>query len=133
MTKTAAKDVKPQPADSGKILGTYGTMYYVKDMKKSVEWFSSRLGLKPDHESKDWTEFHLGGHALCLHLAKKDPYPANGSLILHVGDIKGIVASLKKAGATVEEPHEVHPGAWAADVRDPDGNVLSVYEGPKGG
>lgn len=120
------------PKGNLKILGTYGTMYYVKDMKKAVEFFSEKLGAKPGMQSPEWTEFPFGGHALCLHAYKDDKSPAaNGSLILHVEDIRAFVAHLKAKLARVEEPREVHPGAWSADFVDPEGNHISLYQGPK--
>jgi extradiol dioxygenase family protein len=79
-----------------KIKGTYGTMYYVKDMKKETAFFKEKLGLKPGYESADWTEFPLNGHSLCLHPVEgKKDVPANGSLIIHVDGLKELVADLK--------------------------------------
>lgn len=117
-----------------KIKGTYGTMYYVKDMAKAVEFYKSKLGLKPSYESADWTEFPLEGHALCLHpMGEKKDIPSNGCLIMHVDGIKDLVADLKTQGVKVGEPHEVHPGSWSAEFTDAAGNWLSFYEGPKNG
>ncbi len=139
-TKTAAepkpagesKPAAPGPKGSVKVLGTYGTMYYVKDMKKAVDYFTQTLGAKPSTQSADWTEFSFGGHALCLHAYKEDKSPvANGTLILHVEDINASVEALKSRMARVEGPREVHPGAWSADLIDPEGNRFSLYQGPK--
>lgn len=116
-----------------RIKGAYGTMYYVKDMDAAVKFFQEALGTKPAMASPDWTEFRFGGHALCLHKSEgKDGEHANGSLILHVDNIKEMVADLQGQGIPVKEPHEVHPGAWAAEFKDRDGNVVGLYEGPKG-
>lgn len=114
-----------------KLKGTYGTMYYVTDMAKAVEFYKTRFGMKPAYESPDWTEFNLGGPSLCLHKAGGSNDHANASLIIHVEGIRQYIANLKAAGVKVTEPHEVHPGAWAADFRDPAGNVVGLYEGPK--
>src|SRR5688572_8132336 len=111
------------------VQGSYGTMYYVADMKKSVEFFKAKLGLKPSFEDPNWVEFRQGEHALCLHL-KEGAHNAHphGQLILRVEGIGELVASLKAAGVKVQEPHEVHPGAWASEFVDPDGNVVGIYE-----
>src|SRR5436190_362616 len=50
--------------------GTYGTMYYVKDMAKSVNFYKERFGFKTRMESPDWTEIEMpNGQAICLHKA----------------------------------------------------------------
>lgn len=118
--------------EAAKVKGTYGTMYYVKDMAKAVKFYKERLGAKPSFESPDWTEFPFGGASLCLHPigAKAKPH-ANGCLILHVDGIRQMVADLKAAGVEVSDVHEVHPGAYSAEFQDPDGGMLSLYEGPK--
>lgn len=120
-------------AQAPKVIGTYGTMYYVKDMAKTVEFYKKSLKLKPAYESPEWTEFNLGGPSLCLHLAGGPNEFVNASLIIHVEGIRQYVEDLKAAGVKVTtEVHEVHPGAFAADFRDPSGNVVGLYEGKKG-
>lgn len=132
MAKTAMKSA-PAKGAGFKVTGTYGTMYYVKDMASAVAWYRERLGIKPGFESPEWTEFRLGGHALCLHLAGKDKGFANGALIFSVEGIRALVDDMRGRGARVVfDVHEVHPGAHAADVADPDGNVIGLYEGPRG-
>jgi extradiol dioxygenase family protein len=118
-------------ASAAKIKGTYGTMYFVKDMGKSAAFFKERLGAKPTIESPEWTEFDFGGNRLCLHKAGGPKDHANGSMILHVDGIRALVAELKAAGVDVSEVHEVYPGAYSADFREPGGNVVGLYEGPK--
>lgn len=121
-----------------KVKGTYGTMYYVTDVPKTAQWFKERLGVKATFESPDWTEFSVAGHSLCLHKAGKDATgkegkPNNTSLILHVDGLRPMVEGLKAKGVTFQaDVHEVHPGAYAATFVDPDGNLVGLYEGPKG-
>lgn len=112
------------------VKGCYGTMYYVADMKKSVAYYKDTLGLKPRYESEEWTEFDLGdGTALCLHPVNGKKHHTGGTLIMNVQDIRGTVAAMKKKGAEFEgEVKEVHPGAFAAEFKDPAGNVISLYE-----
>lgn len=112
---------------------TYGTMYYVKDMKKAVALFRDTLGYKPSYESNEWTEFPINGHSICLHLSggAEDQAKGAGILIINVSDIRGVLADLQKKDVKVSELHEVHPGAFSFNVKDADGNVFSFYEGPK--
>ena len=123
MTKTAEK--------AAAIKGTYGTMYFAKDVLKTAKFFKEKLGLKPGYESADWTEFAVGGQSLCLHPAGDKPHAKNGTMILHVDGIRALVGDLKTKGVKVSEIREVHPGAFSADFTDLDGNVVSLYEGHK--
>lgn len=112
--------------------GTYGTMYYVTDMKKAVAFYRDAVGMKPGYESEYWTEFKMdGGHSLCLHWlepGQKAKSPG-GILIIRVKGIRETVNALR--GKNIEflgDIHEVHPGAYSADFRDSEGNIVSLYE-----
>ena len=109
---------------------TYGTMYFVDDMKKSVAFYKEIMGLTPTWESPEWTEFGINGHSLCLHLkAPGEWFAPNGTLIGNVKNIKTLVESLKKKGVEFYgEVKEVHPGAYSVGFKDPSGNVLSMFE-----
>ena len=112
------------------ITGSYGTMYYVKDMAKAVKYYKEAHGLKPRFESHEWTEFDLGGHGLCLHVVGKDTTGStDGVLITKVTGLTALVEDLKKRGVEFIGPiKEAHPGAHSADFKDLDGNLLSYYE-----
>lgn len=113
------------------ILEPYGTMYYVKDMKKAVTFWREHLGLSPSLETPDWTEFSLGSSSLCLHLlseADRQVQP-NGILIIRTKGLRNLIAKLKHEHVRIaQDVKEVHPGAFAADIFDPDGNEISFYE-----
>lgn len=113
-----------------KMNGAYGTMYYVRDMKKAVDYYKNIFGLKPRFESQEWTEFDVAGHGLCLHAMVKEAKSVHGGiLITKVKEIKKLIEELKRAGVEFNGTvKEVHPGAWSADFIDPSGNVLSLYD-----
>ncbi|MBI1860687.1 MAG: VOC family protein [Deltaproteobacteria bacterium] len=111
--------------------GAYGTMYYVRDMKKSCDYYKMTFGLSPRFESPEWTEFNVGGHGLCLHAMAPDFKSTSevGVLICQVTGIRPLVESLTQQGVEFMGPvREVHPGAFSVDFKDPSGNVLSLYE-----
>lgn len=112
--------------------GSYGTMYYVTDMAKSIAFYKEVYGLKTRFESNEWTEFDIGENAvLCLHGtdSKHPPLSKGGVLITKVKNIKTLVPELEKKGVEfLRGVTEVHPGAFCADYKDPSGNVLSLYE-----
>lgn len=110
--------------------GAYGTMYYVNDMKKAVTYYSDMLNLKPESESEGWTTFDLGGHRMCLHsLAPGQTTDGKAILITNVTNLEGMVSELKKRGVEfVQEVKQVCEGGYAADFRDPSGNIVSLFE-----
>lgn len=114
------------------IKGSYGTMYYVNDMNRSVKWYSTVLGgAKPTFESPEWTEFSLpGGHSICLHIAEKGHKSTErGILIVKVKNIDALSEHLKASNVEISRAkHEVHPGAYSIDVLDSERNLLSFYE-----
>lgn len=110
---------------------TYGTMYYVADMKASVNFFKKTLGLTPSMESDDWTEFAVNGHNLCLH--GKDNARAispNGVLIFSLDNIKSQYERMKGDGLNVYGLHEIHPEGWTFHMKDKDQNEFSFYGKP---
>ncbi len=113
------------------IESSYGTMYYVKDMIKEKEFFKNAIGLSPRFESEEWVEFGLkDGTAICLHAEKPGQrYVPGGVLIVNVKNLKDKVEKLKNEGVEFfQEVHEVHPGAFSTDFKDPSGNLISLYE-----
>jgi predicted enzyme related to lactoylglutathione lyase len=115
---------------SKNITGTYGTMYMVRDMQKSVQYYKEMLNLTPEAESPEWTSFDLNGHRICLHATAPDAaIDGKGVLITSVKDLDLVVAELKKRGVEfVQEVQQVCDGGFAADFKDPSGNVVSLFE-----
>src|SRR3989344_7537768 len=95
--------------------GTYGSLYYVYDMEKSVNYYKQMLNLTPGFESPTWTEFSLNGHNLCLHLVREGEKVSGKSiLITKVKGLEEVVGTLKSRGVEfLEEIHEVCDGGFA--------------------
>ncbi|HEY6405400.1 MAG TPA: VOC family protein, partial [Nitrososphaeraceae archaeon] len=45
----------------------------VKDLDKSIDFYSNVLGMEKKQESEDWVEFMKQGTVLALHPIKKKP------------------------------------------------------------
>lgn len=112
------------------VTGAFGTMYYVRDMKKAVEYYKAIYGQAPSDEGPEWTEFDLKGTKICLHLAAPDQeIDGKGILIHNTKNLKGRLAEMKSLGVEIQNDyHEVCPGGYSVDVRDPSGNLLSFFE-----
>ena len=110
--------------------GSFGTLYYVKDMSKSVQYYKDIFNLKPKCESPEWSEFDFNGHSLCLHAAAKDmKIDGKGILIVKVKNLREVVGTLKSRGVEfVHDVHEVCENGFSADFKDLSGNLLSLFE-----
>lgn len=111
---------------------TYGTMYYVKNMKDAVTFHTTVLGMAPTMESPEWTEFNMNGHKMCLHIQREDgqTYPDNGILIVKRDGLKSLFESMKNDKINVFGLHEIYPGAWTFDYKDKDNNIVSFHGSP---
>jgi predicted enzyme related to lactoylglutathione lyase len=103
--------------------------YHVADMGAAVEFYERVLGLPLKLRDGDaWVEFDVGGATLAL-VATDEPVEGLGGAIvsLRVEGIEAFVATLRERGANVS--HIIWGGhERRADVRDPSGNRLVLYE-----
>ena len=110
--------------------GTYGTMYYVRNMASAVDYYKKSFGFKARMESPDWVEFEMpGGQAICLHKAEPNMKSLpGGTMILNVVKLKELCAHLKETGVKFEgEPHNVHADDYTVNFIDLDGNQVNLY------
>lgn len=109
--------------------GTYGTMYYVKNVEKTAKFYKEKFGFKVGHTSKWWAEVvSPKGQMICLHLLEKGQKPSGGVLIQNVVKMNELIAKLKKKGVKFTgKPHKVHGDEYTTHYKDTDGNELSIY------
>ena len=111
--------------------GTYGTMYYVKDVAKTANFYKEKFGFKIAHTSKYWAEVvSPKGQMICLHLAdKKMKKLPGGILIQNVTKMNDLMTKLKKKGVKFTgKPHNVHANDFTTHYyKDLDGNEVSIY------
>jgi predicted enzyme related to lactoylglutathione lyase len=112
------------------VTGTYGTMYYVRDMKKAVQYYTDILGKGPEDESPEWTTFDLNGTKICLHVAEAGAQiDGKGVLIMNTKNLKDAVPALKAMGVEIYKDYTaVCEGGYSVDIKDPSGNILSFFE-----
>jgi len=122
------------------VLGLWGVRYQVKDVKRSVAFYTQRLGFRLDQE-------HLPAFAQVsvknLKLILSGP-GASGSrpmpdgthqepggwnrVILQVTDLPARIEALKKAGFHFRNNMEVGPGGKQIQLEDADGNPIELFE-----
>ncbi|MET0619789.1 MAG: VOC family protein [Thermoanaerobaculia bacterium] len=109
-------------------------MLGVTDMNRSVAFYRDCVGLPVQFGNDEVTFLDGGGVTLVLQVRKELPPPDGGNrteIVLPVEDIDEAHRTLRDRGAAFRvEPRLVTGDRLAADFRDPDGHVLSIF-GPK--
>lgn len=116
---------------NGAITGISNIMLAVRDMERSVAFFRDALGLAVRVASPELTFLRAGAVTLCLRHAPGDAASSDDSrveIVFDVEDIHAAHATLAGRGVRFRvAPRVVTGNFWAADFRDPDGNVLSIF------
>jgi predicted enzyme related to lactoylglutathione lyase len=95
---------------------------YVEDMERAIAFYRDVLGLEPSYESPHWTTFETGPCTLALHaggVAPPDP-------TFVVADADAVHGRLAAAGVEVTAVRDPAPGLRVFDLRDSEGNRLSI-------
>ena len=130
-----------QTASSGNfIVGSWGVRYQVKDVGRSIDFYTNQLGFRLDAK-------HLPAFAQVsvphLKLILSGP-GASGSrqmpdghhqepggwnrVVLDVVDLLGHIESMKKAGFRFRNEIEEGPAGKQIQLEDPDGNPVELFE-----
>jgi glyoxylase I family protein len=119
--------------------------YQVKDVDKSVEFYTKHLGFEPDKRYPAGPAFagvSNGGVTLWLSGPKssgardlsdgrkQEPGGWN-RIVLEVDDLAAQVEALKKAGLKFRNEIEKGPGGKQIQLEDPDGNPVELFEPAK--
>lgn len=135
----------PHSNFTGEIL----TVLYVKDLRKSVVFYTDVLGFRFDHyydhhnegSTIDWSyddspiyaEMWAGPSRFALHLAKKDYEKRVGGSI-HYFSVKDVNAHHKAVTERGGKPNEIIDRPWMRmfSINDPDGHRLFIQTRPAG-
>ena len=122
------------------VLGFWGVRYQVKDVARSVAFYTQQLGLEADHQRLPaFAQLSVGGLKLILSgpgASGSRPMPGGGHqepggwnrVILQVADLAARIAELKRAGLHFRNDMEVGPGGKQIQLEDPDGNPIELFE-----
>ena len=110
-------------------LGT--VMLGVRDMDRAVAFYRDALGLAVQFATREFTFLDGGGVQVVLHLAsdlRDDTDERRVELVFHVEDIDAAHLAFQERGVRFRVgPRIVTGDRLAADFRDPDGHVLSIF------
>jgi glyoxylase I family protein len=124
----------------GFVLGVWGVRYQVKDVSRSVAFYTEQLGFKLDHQNLPaFGQVSVGNLKLILSgpgASGSRPMPDGGHqepggwnrVILQVADLPARIAMLKKAGLHFRNEMEAGPGGKQIQLEDPDGNPIELFE-----
>ena len=127
------------------IVGSWGVRYQVKDVGRSIDFYTKQLGFNLDAK-------HLPAFAQVsipnLKLVLSGP-GASGSrpmpdgrpqepggwnrVMLEVKDLQAQIAALKRSGLHIRNQLESGPGGKQIQIEDPDGNPLELFEPARSG
>ncbi len=109
-------------------------MLGVRDMDRALAFYRDALGLAVQFAAGGFAFLKAGGAAVVLRHAADLPETDDErrvELVFHVEDIDGAHRALRERGVAFRvAPRIVTGDRLAADFRDPDGHVLSIF-GPR--
>jgi glyoxylase I family protein len=122
------------------ILGLWGVRYQVKDVRRSVTFYTQQLGFKLDRQNLPaFAQVSIGNFKLILSgpgASGSRPMPGGSQqepggwnrIVLEVPDLPARIATLKKASLHFRNEMEVGPGGKQIQLEDPDGNPIELFE-----
>ncbi|HTE87834.1 MAG TPA: VOC family protein [Terriglobales bacterium] len=109
-------------------------MLGVRDLDKSVSFYRDRLGIDVRQRIPGFAFLDSGALTIVLSepLAKNvSPLAGATEVIFSVNDVRASYEALKNQGVEFsQEPRNVSGPMWAANFRDPDGHLLTLF-GPE--
>jgi len=117
-----------------------GVRYQVKDVSRSIDFYTRRLGFKLDQQHLPaFAQVSVGNLQLILSgpgASGSRPMPDGrhqepggwNRIVLQVADLQDRIEVLKKAGLHFRNEMEVGPGGKQIQLEDPDGNSIELFE-----
>jgi glyoxylase I family protein len=122
------------------VSGLWGVRYQVKDVSRSADFYTQRLGFKLDQQNPPaFAQVSVGALKLILSgpgASGSRPMPDGrqqepggwNRVVLQVPDLPARIEELKKAGLHFRNEMEVGPGGKQILLEDPDGNPIELFE-----
>ena len=122
------------------VKGVHGVRYQVKDVARSVAFYTQQLGFKLEHQQLPaFANVSLGETKILLSgpgASGSRPMPNGQSqepggwnrVVLRVSDLPACIGALKSAGLRFRNEMEAGPGGRQIQIEDPDGNSIELFE-----
>jgi glyoxylase I family protein len=122
------------------IKGLHGIRYQVKDVARSVAFYTQNLGFKVEHQQLPaFASVSLGSAPILLsgpEASGSRPLPDGqrqepggwNRVVLKVADLPACIDAFRKAGVRFRNEMETGPGGRQVQIEDPDGNPIELFE-----
>ena len=129
-----------RPDTQAFIKSVHGVRYHVKDVARSVAFYSQHLGFKVEHQQLPaFASVSLGDSYILLSgpgASGSRPMPSGqrqepggwNRIVLKVSDLPGCIAAFKNAGLRFRNEMESGPAGRQIQIEDPDGNPIELFE-----
>jgi glyoxylase I family protein len=118
----------------------HGVRYQVKDVARSVAFYTTHLGFTLEHQQLPaFASVSFGDAKILLsgpQASGSRPMPDGhqqesggwNRVVLRVNDLAAFIETLKKAGLHFRNHMETGPGGKQIQIDDPDGNPIELFE-----
>ena len=122
------------------VVGLWGVRYQVKDVSRSVDFYTKVLGFKLDQQNLPaFAQVSIGNLKLILSgpgASGSRPMPDGkqqgpggwNRIVLQVKDLPANIEALKKSGLHFRNQMESGPAGKQIQLEDPDGNPIELFE-----
>ncbi len=122
------------------IMGLWGVRYQVKDVQRSIAFYTKTLGFNLDFQNLPaFGQVSIGNLKLILSgpgASGSRPMPDGrqqepggwNRIVLQVEDLPARITDLKKKGMNFRNQMETGPGGKQIQLEDPDGNPIELFE-----
>ena len=126
------------------ILGLWGVRYQVKEVQRSIAFYTKMLGFNLDQQNLPaFGQVSIRNLKLILSgpgASGSRPMPDGrqqepggwNRIVLQVQDLPARIVELKKDGVHFRNEMEVGPGGRQIQMEDPDGNPIELFEPARG-
>jgi len=124
----------------GFVLSLWGVRYQVKDIARSVDFYTQKLGFHLDQETLPaFAQVSSGNLKLILSgpgASGSRPMPDGHAqepggwnrVVLQVADLPSRIETLRKSGLHFRNQMETGPGGKQILLEDPDGNPIELFD-----
>ena len=116
-----------------RVTGVGGFFFRARDPQALARWYEEQLGIDrvpPDYDVRPW--WQEAGPTVWNPYSEVGPNFGGGNddwiLNFRVRDLDAMVAQLREGGAKVDVDAESYPNGRFATTRDPEGNIIQLWE-----
>ena len=122
------------------VQGIHGVRYQVKDVARSVAFYTTHLGFTLEHQQLPaFASVSFGDAPILLSgpgASGSRPMPGGrpqepggwNRVVLRVTDLPAFIETLQNAGLRFRNELETGPGGRQIQIEDPDGNPIELFE-----